>query len=145
MRVLVTGSRKWTDTRTIFDQLRGLPSDSIICHGGAPGADTIAGQIAKLLHLQVVCYPAEWKRHGRRAGPIRNQLMLDDFKPELVLAFPGPDSVGTWDMVDRAEAAGVLYVIDGGPASSPRQSVARRSLHSEPSGQSSNDQAAAAD
>jgi hypothetical protein len=50
-------------------------------------------------------YVAQWKKHGRAAGPIRNQRMLDEGKPDLVVAFPG--GRGTADMIRRAERAGV--------------------------------------
>jgi hypothetical protein len=50
-------------------------------------------------------YVAQWKKHGRAAGPIRNQRMLDKGKPDLVVAFPG--GRGTADMIRRAERAGV--------------------------------------
>lgn len=51
-------------------------------------------------------YPAQWSLHGRSAGPRRNQRMLDEGRPDLVLAFPG--ARGTADLVRRAQAAGVL-------------------------------------
>jgi hypothetical protein len=53
---------------------------------------------------------ADWNTHGRAAGPIRNQRMLDEVKPELVVAFPG--GRGTADMVRRAREAGVnVYLV----------------------------------
>jgi hypothetical protein len=56
---------------------------------------------------QVTAYgiPAEWKKHGDRAGPIRNRAMLDLGKPELVVAFEG--GTGTMNMTAAATAAGV--------------------------------------
>jgi hypothetical protein len=58
-------------------------------------------------------YPADWTRHGKAAGPKRNQLMLDKEKPDLVIAFPG--GKGTADMVARAKAQGfkVMEVENG--------------------------------
>ena len=53
-------------------------------------------------------YPAPWKRFGPSAGGIRNQQMLDEGKPDLVVAFPG--GKGTADMVRRAENAGVKVI-----------------------------------
>jgi hypothetical protein len=49
---------------------------------------------------------ADWEKLGRSAGPIRNQAMLDEGRPDLVVAFPGHH--GTADMVRRARAAGVM-------------------------------------
>lgn len=48
---------------------------------------------------------ADWKTHGRAAGPIRNQRMIDEWKPTLVIAFAG--GRGTADMIRRAKAAGI--------------------------------------
>jgi hypothetical protein len=59
--------------------------------------------IQKSSHL--INEPADWKAHGRAAGPIRNQRMIDEHRPELVVAAPG--GRGTADMVRRARAAGI--------------------------------------
>lgn len=61
-------------------------------------------------------FRADWKLHGEGAGPRRNQRMLNEGQPELVLAFvnkPLAESRGTADMVRRAKAAGIsTYVIE---------------------------------
>jgi hypothetical protein len=56
--------------------------------------------------LWLVVHAADWSRHGRAAGPIRNAAMLAR-RPERVLAFPGPESRGTWDLVRRARRLGI--------------------------------------
>ena len=76
-----------------------------VIHGGARGADTVAARWAEAHSLEVVKFPADWQRHGRAAGGIRNQQMLDEGHPDAVVAFPG--GVGTADMVRRAKAAGL--------------------------------------
>ncbi|MGH7922784.1 MAG: SLOG family protein [Candidatus Dormibacteraceae bacterium] len=78
-------------------------------HGGSPGADAIAGQVARELGILLRAHPADWKRFGRGAGPLRNQRMLEAEKPDLVIAFSMPASLtpGTADMVARARAADV--------------------------------------
>jgi hypothetical protein len=78
--------------------------DAII-HGGARGADSMAGEFANETGIEEIVFPADWKMYGRRAGPIRNQQMLDEGKPDLVVAFPG--GRGTADMVGRARTAGI--------------------------------------
>lgn len=55
-------------------------------------------------YMQVKPYPADWKRHGKSAGPIRNQLMLYETQPHIVVAFPG--GRGTADMVRKAKHRG---------------------------------------
>lgn len=48
--------------------------------------------------------PADWLKHGKAAGPIRNQKMIDDFLPHRVVAFLHPDSRGTVDTIERVKA-----------------------------------------
>lgn len=84
---------------------------TIIC-GGAKGADTHAESWGALYpEVPVEVYPAEWSKHGRSAGPIRNRQMLEEGKPDLVIAFPGDR--GTAGMIKLAKAADV-EVIDYG-------------------------------
>lgn len=80
---------------------------AVIVHGAARGADTIARLVAEDLGLATEAHPADWKKHGKAAGPIRNQEMLDS-GIDLVIAFPGGN--GTADMVKRARQAGVEVV-----------------------------------
>lgn len=59
------------------------------------------------LGFEVAACPADWKKHGKAAGPIRNQSMLTEHKPDLVIAFPLGESKGTRDMIRKAKAAGI--------------------------------------
>ena len=83
-------------------RLRGIPRK--VLHGGASGADRLADYWGEKHALEIETRPANWKKHGRAAGPIRNQEMIER-KPDLVVAFPG--GRGTADMVERARNAGV--------------------------------------
>jgi len=113
MLVCVCGSRHWTNRAAIERELRtvkersevsGLPV--IIVHGGARGADTLAGEVAESLGLEVWERPAQWETLGVAAGMIRNQSIID-MRPSRVLAFTEDmeRSRGTNDMVRRAVAA----------------------------------------
>ncbi len=82
-----------------------LPSDITIISGGARGVDTTAIDFAIVNWCPFVEFKADWKNHGKSAGPIRNQAMLDQSTPDLVVAFPG--GKGTADMVSRANKAGI--------------------------------------
>ena len=109
MKVLVCGGRDFSDIRLLYQTLDALhategPIEYVI-HGCARGADSLAHDWALTRRVAVAMYPAQWNRDGKAAGPIRNQKMLDEGKPDLVIAFPG--GRGTADMARRAEAAGV--------------------------------------
>jgi hypothetical protein len=110
MRVLVTGSRDWSDGKTLYDALsytyldwkKSNPSggeEFIVVHGAARGADTIAGSWVKAMaradaHITVETHPADWAKYGNVAGHKRNQEMLDT-GIDLVLAFQVNNSPGT--------------------------------------------------
>lgn len=82
--------------------------ETFIKSGAARGADSVAIDWAVVNWVRFREYPADWDRHGRGAGFIRNQEMLDDGKTDFVLAFPG--GRGTEDMVRRALKAGVKVI-----------------------------------
>jgi hypothetical protein len=108
MKILVCGGRDYTNRARVYaelDALREKHDVIIVIQGGAQGADRLARGWCIERHSELWNYHADWEKHGKAAGPIRNQRMLDDGKPDLVLAFPG--GRGTADMVKRAEAAGV--------------------------------------
>lgn len=112
-RVLVCGGRDfrpWSPVsralRTILDDLidDGRQADMVVAQGGANGADASARQWCAVSGTKCVTFHADWSL-GLKAGPLRNARMLAEFKPEVVLAFPG--GRGTADMVRRARDAGV--------------------------------------
>ncbi len=84
-------------------RLRGIPE--CVVNGGARGADLMAKEWADRHAIKARSVAADWGLHGRAAGPIRNQAMLDKYTPDLVVAFPG--GRGTADMVHRSREAGV--------------------------------------
>ena len=108
MRVLVCGGRDFTNLDLVRKTIDSFGKDVIVIHGGAQGADSLAGAVAKELGLQLEVYPAQWAKYGKAAGPIRNQQMLDS-KPDTVIAFPG--GKGTKDMVTRATNNGVPVIV----------------------------------
>lgn len=115
-RVIVCGSREWTDREAISHRLFDLPFDAVIVHGAAKGADQIAGQEAQKLGLLVEEHPADWEYYGKRAGYLRNERMAK-IGADLCLAFWDGRSRGTAMMVDLAEKHGIpleLYT-EGAP------------------------------
>jgi hypothetical protein len=116
MRVLVSGDRNWSDRDYIFYTLDGVsavrPISSVI-QGKAPGADHFAKLWARHNHLACLDFEADWDTYGKAAGPIRNKQMLDEGKPDMVIAFHEDilKSKGTKDMLKQASRAGVPWLL----------------------------------
>lgn len=93
----------------IKDFLLTLSKDAVIIEGECRGADRIAREEAEKLGMEVIPFEAKWERYGRGAGHIRNQKMLDEGKPDKVVAFHNDitSSKGTKDMIRRAKEADI--------------------------------------
>lgn len=117
MKILVCGGRDFGAKFIMFpalDKLHAQTPITCLVEGGAKGADAAAKEWARANNIPVVTVKADWNKHGKGAGPIRNQKMLDSHPDiELVVTFStgGP---GTRDMATRAEKKlGASKVIDG--------------------------------
>ncbi|WP_372344666.1 SLOG family protein [Streptomyces sp. KL116D] len=122
-RVLVTGSRDWQEigvVRRALDEVLAVRPHGqplVVVHGNCPtGADIMAKAWA-LTTFTPACtddfervteeaHPAAWHVHGRKAGPIRNQHMVD-LGADICLAFIRNGSRGASHCAARAEAAGI--------------------------------------
>lgn len=111
-KVLVCGGRDYSDIHRMYSVLDDLDMSEIIS-GHATGADQMAEMYADERGIDATIFPAEWNKHGKAAGFIRNKQMLEEGQPDLVVAFPG--GRGTQMMMDIARKAGisVLEVGDG--------------------------------
>jgi hypothetical protein len=74
---LFCGSREWTDPEPIRVCMERLPDGSTIIHGDQRGADLISDTEGRRRGFDIMAVPAAWDRFGDRAGPIRNQEMLN--------------------------------------------------------------------
>lgn len=103
IKILVCGGRQYTNRKKIhqvLDALKQHYGDIYIISGAATGADMLVIKWSIANDVKYKAYPAEWTKYGKAAGPIRNQQMLDEEKPNIVVAFPG--GKGTLDMVKRS-------------------------------------------
>jgi hypothetical protein len=111
VKIIVCGGRDYADQEHVWrvlgdlDDTEGVTS---LAHGGATGTDSEAGLWAKLNRKPAQVFKARWKEEGKKAGPLRNQRMLDQFQPDAVVAFPG--GRGTEDMVRRAIENGIRII-----------------------------------
>lgn len=114
MRVLVCGGRDYRNVSAVrhsLDTLHAKRGITLIIEGGQTGADQLAREWAQRRGIAVLTVEADWSI-GKRAGPLRNQRMLDEGKPDGAVAFPG--NRGTADMIRRAQAAGLKVWKTGG-------------------------------
>lgn len=96
MKILVCGGRDFIDFKYLeatLDKICARFPTCTIIHGGARGADSFAGLWASLPRNKgrIFCkaYPADWEKYGKSAGIKRNHIMLQEEKPNLVIAFKG--------------------------------------------------------
>lgn len=98
MIALVCGGRDFKDRNLVWRILDMMIIDLLVHGDCRTGADFFADLWARNRRQKVRSYPAEWDKHGNRAGPIRNAFMFEDSKPNIVIAFPG--GPGTQNMVN---------------------------------------------
>lgn len=113
LRILVTGSRTWTDREAVHHSLttavRELTFDGeiIVVHGGARGADTFAAEWASArLEARAERHDADWQLWGKRAGMKRNSEMVA-LGADLCLAFIRDNSPGASHCAELARKAGI--------------------------------------
>lgn len=102
MRLLICGSRNWTDEKFIYDRLkRSKGKIDVVIEGEARGADRLAAKAARKLGISVLPFPADWETYDRAAGFIRNRQMLREGNPDGGWAFSDDieKSKGTKNMV----------------------------------------------
>jgi hypothetical protein len=118
-RILACGSRDWEDANAIFERLAPWNAQAVksgfrieLIHGNAPGADRLARGVANGMgQFDVQAFPADWERHGKRAGILRNIEMLDR-QPDLVIAFTN-GSPGTQHTIDEARKRDIPVEVVG--------------------------------
>lgn len=111
MKVLVCGGRGFSDRALLFGVLDGIRrhhGELHIIEGAAFGADSLAAEWAIENDQPLEEFPADWKARGPAAGPLRNQRMIDEGRPDMAVAFKG--GRGTDDMVRRVNKAGIFLV-----------------------------------
>lgn len=108
MKVIVCGGRDYNDKDEVFnalDRAHAKKRITVVIHGGATGADSLAEQWCIERGVNYARVPAMWERQGNKAGPVRNAIMLT-FEPHVLIAFPG--GTGTGLMIRLALAAHVI-------------------------------------
>lgn len=117
-RVLVTGCRRWwchrMADRIVARLVARHGTDLAVVHGGAPGVDTAFARACQRAGVATEMFPAQWDEAGPRAGPLRNQRMVDS-GPDFAIAAHRDlaGSKGTRGCVLLCLAANVpVYLLD---------------------------------
>lgn len=111
MKIAIVGSRNFESLHLIARYIEQLPNDTTIISGGAFGVDSYAERIAKKHSLKTIVHLPNWNEYGKRAGFIRNQLIVND--ADKVVAFWNGISRGTKHSIELARKAGKeIEIID---------------------------------
>lgn len=112
-RVLISGSRGWKDWQEIVDAIVNelfIDADLTIVHGACgDGADFIADRVAARAGIKTERHPAQWRRYGAAAGPIRNHAMAK-LGADVMHAFVLDNSRGTSNCIREAKKAGIPVI-----------------------------------
>lgn len=106
MRTIVAGDRRTFDLGVVTRAINAsrFKLTEVVC-GGAPGIDAAGYRWARNRGVPVVFFHADWAALGRLAGPARNEEMA--VYADALVAIPGPESRGTYDMIERAHSHGL--------------------------------------
>ena len=116
MRLIVSGGRAFADAELVQRELRQLnlrKPISVLIHGWIGPAAPVVDHWAREHGIPIVRYPPNWELYGKHAEAYRNEFMLADSRPDLIVAFPGGRD--TADLVQRARNTGVAVLMAPGP------------------------------
>jgi hypothetical protein len=110
MKVIIAGSRTIREYQWVQDAVQDSGfSITEVVSGGAGGVDRLGERYAFDLDIPLKRFPADWGKHGKAAGPIRNGQMAE--YAEALIAIHDGESRGTADMIRQAEKAGLLVYV----------------------------------
>lgn len=111
MRVLICSGRFYADTHTIthvLDLYAGTQTINVLIHGGHQALGGAIENWARGIDVHVIRYPANWALHGKYAETRRNLFMLEDSRPDVLLAFPGRED--TAECIKMAKHRGIRVI-----------------------------------
>ena len=113
MKVIIAGSRGFSDFQLLFAKCEEIFKDKSeieIVSGTAKGADKLGEHYASLKGYSVARFPADWDKHNKQAGMLRNREMAE--YSDCLIAFWDGESRGTKNMIDLAQSKGLeVHVI----------------------------------
>ena len=118
LHILVCGGRHFSDydlLQTTIDNVvaKSGCNDIEIVSGHCVGTDRLGEFYAERHNAKLKIFPAEWKKYGKCAGPIRNKQMIDYisvFEHKIVIAFTSANTKGTKNTIELAMKANISVV-----------------------------------
>ena len=113
-KILIAGSREYDnyeEAEEVLNDFFADAEDALILSGACRGADKIGERYAEMHGFELKRYPADRKRYGRGADPIRNEEMVRD--ADVIICFWDGKSRGSRNMIKCAERFGKkLYIVN---------------------------------
>ena len=110
MRIIIAGSRTITEYSTVFNAMNYLNlNPTAILSGCAEGVDKLGERWAKEHKIRIERYPADWEKHGKKAGYIRNAEMVKN--ADWLVAIWDGKSKGTKHTIDLANKKGIKVFV----------------------------------
>ena len=112
MKVIVAGSREGVTYEHVEAAIKESQFEiTEVVSGTAKGADQFGEAWAIFRKIPIKRFPADWNRHGKSAGYLRNKQMAEYGDALIAVHYKG--SKGTQHMIDLAKKAGLLvYVLN---------------------------------
>src|SRR5258708_5174711 len=101
MKIAIIGTRTFAHLEMVSAYVAELEKTDIVLSGGAPGPDTAAEKAARARGLAVQIFHADWQKHGKQAGMIRNHALIS--AADRVVAFWDGASAGTKASIEMAK------------------------------------------
>lgn len=104
IKLAIVGSRTFDDYDLLVDEIKSTYADfdiEAIVSGGAKGADSLGAKFAEENSIPLIEFKPDWKKHGRRAGFLRNFDIIDECTH--CIAFWDGESHGTKHDIDLCE------------------------------------------
>ena len=110
MKTVVAGSRNLTDKNLVFGCIeKSKVAITELVSGGAQGVDLLGEAYALEKDIQVIPFWADWRRHGKAAGPIRNKKMAE-YAEAAIIIWDGK-SAGARNMIENMRSIGKRYIL----------------------------------
>lgn len=104
MKVIISGSRNFSNPILLVDAILTLQETfhftEIVC-GGARGVDSLGKLFGEANNIPIKLFPANWEKHGKTAGMIRNNEMAK--YADVLIAFWDGKSTGTAHMITKMQ------------------------------------------